>query len=30
MLKDEEQMSILTHGKCQNFEWGVLFLMLRA
>lgn len=22
MLKDEEQMSVLTHSKCQNFERG--------
>lgn len=27
MLKDEEQISILTHGKRQNFEWGDPFLM---
>lgn len=28
MLKDEEQISILTCGKCQNFEWGDPSLML--
>ena len=30
MLKNEEQMSILTQGKWQNFEWSDLFLMLQA